>query len=111
MSKTDPKVTVEKVVVEQSDPAEAEQKARKSAADKHAATLRAEHVTALETELAFLERLPNPSASRVAGVKAELSHYSKKPTERRIETATPAGAPAAAKKTAPAKAVETPEKG
>jgi hypothetical protein len=51
-----------------------------------AAQTRAAHVQALQNELDYLTRQPEPNKERVAGVQAQLDEYSDKPTARKRET-------------------------
>lgn len=77
-SKSDAKVTVETP-----DPAELERERREKAEAEHAASLRAQQVAGLETELAYLERTPSPDPKRVAAVKEQISVYSEQPARTR----------------------------
>lgn len=48
-----------------------------------AAAARSSHVQALQNELDYLTRQPEPNAERVAAVKEQLSEYSDKPSRKR----------------------------
>lgn len=76
-----------KVAVQLADSEGASRKAAEIAAKESAALRRAEHVEALETELAFLQRQPNPNKGRVDEVKKQIDAYSKAPKNAPLETA------------------------
>lgn len=96
-TKDTPKIVV--VPGDDSDHSHASEETAKAKAEAAGKSGRAAHVAALETELDFLLHQKVPNEQRIAGVKAQLSQFSKAPTERKLETA---GGSAPAKK-APAK--------
>jgi predicted nucleic acid-binding Zn-ribbon protein len=72
--------------VEIVDHAAEQAKREKAEQDKADAQRRASHVAALQNELDYLNRTPNPAADRVAAVEEQLAEYSDKPTARKRET-------------------------